>query len=263
MCGIAGYSLGSQSRVERTMAARALLAGIAERGADAVGYAFRRPGSSIAVHKQRSGATALLERISIPEEAAQLLLHVRDYTKGHPGLAANNHPIRHGAVVGIHNGIIENDDELFDQRGIARAEPGMTVDSEIIFALAERSRGRTAEALQELYGSMATAWLDEGRSELVLARGMGRPLWIGAGKHELFFASTRLALELVESYAGLKLRKSQLDEGTVVAVDHGAIVARDKFSPDLSFTEEPLPAVRAPDEARSCLARLATLHAAA
>jgi glucosamine 6-phosphate synthetase-like amidotransferase/phosphosugar isomerase protein len=245
------------------VAARALLAGIAERGADAVGYAFRQPGSGIAVHKQRSGATALLERIRVPEEAAQLLLHVRDYTKGHPSLAANNHPIRHGEVVGIHNGIIENDDELFDEHGIARAEPGMTVDSEIIFALAERSRGRTADALQKLYGSMAAAWLDESRSELLLARGMGRPLWLGAGKHELFFASTRLALELVESYGGLKLRKSQLDEGTVVAVEHGVIVARDTFSPDLSFTEEPLPAVRAPDEARSCLARLATLHAAA
>jgi glucosamine 6-phosphate synthetase-like amidotransferase/phosphosugar isomerase protein len=263
MCGIAGYSLGSESRVARTVAARALLAGIAERGADAVGYAYREPESAITVHKQRSGATALLERIEVPEPATQLLVHVRDYTKGHPSLLANNHPIRHGAVVGIHNGIIENDDELFDEHGIARAEPGMTVDSEIIFALAERSRGRTADALQKLYGSMAAAWLDEGRPELLLARGMGRPLWVGAGKHELFFASTRLALELVESYGALKLKKSQLDEGSVLAVDGGKIVARETFSPDLSFTETPLPAVRAPDEARSCLARLATLHAAA
>jgi glucosamine--fructose-6-phosphate aminotransferase (isomerizing) len=218
VCGIAGYSLGLDSRVERTVAARALLAGIAERGADAVGYAFRQPRSAITIHKQRSGATALLDRIRVPEEASQLLVHVRDYTKGHPSLSANNHPIRHGAVVGIHNGIIENDDELFDAHGIARAEPDMTVDSEIIFALAERSRGRTAEALQKLYGSMAAAWLDEGRPELLLARGMGRPLWLGVGKRELFFASTKLALELVESYADLKLRKSQLEEGVVTAV---------------------------------------------
>lgn len=228
-----------------------------------MGYAYRSPGAPIAVHKQRSGATALLERISVPEEATKLLVHVRDFTKGHPGLSANNHPIRHGAVVGIHNGIITNDDELFAQHGIARAEPGMTVDSEIIFALAELSRGRTAEALQELYGSMATAWLDEGRSELVLARGLGRPLWIGHTKSELFFASTRIALELVESYVGLKLRKSELPEGTVVTVESGKIVARDSFQPDRSFEEEPLPAVRAPHEGRSCLERLALLHAAA
>ncbi len=263
LCGIAGYSLALDSTVERTVAARALLTGIAERGADAVGYAYRSPGASIAVHKQRSGATALLERISVPEEATKLLVHVRDYTKGHPSLVANNHPIRHGSVVGIHNGIIKNDDELFAEHGIARAESKMTVDSEIIFALAERSRGRTAAALQQLYGSMATAWLDESRPELLLARGMGRPLWIGHTKNELFFASTRVALELVESYVGIKLRKSELPEGTVVAVESGKIVVRESFEPDRSFQEEPLPAVRAPDEGRSCLERLARLHAAA
>jgi glucosamine 6-phosphate synthetase-like amidotransferase/phosphosugar isomerase protein len=263
LCGIAGYSLGLDSRVERTVAARALLAGIAERGADAVGYAFRSPGSEVTLHKQRSGATALLDRIRVAEEATQLLVHVRDYTKGHPSLNANNHPIRHGSFVGVHNGIIVNDDKLFDEHEIARAEPGMTVDSEIIFALAEQSRGRTAQALQELYGSMAAAWIDEDRSELLLARGIGRPLWVGTGKRELFFASTRLALELVESYGGLKLKKTQLDEGTVVAVEQGAIVARDSFTPDTTFEEEALPAVRAPDEAKSCLARLASLHAAA
>ncbi len=227
-----------------------------------MGYAYRSPGAPIAVHKQRSGATALLERISVPEEATKLLVHVRDFTKGHPSLSANNHPIRHGSVVGIHNGIIKNDDELFAQHRIARAEPVMAVDSEIIFALAEFSRGRTAEALQQLYGSMATAWLDEGRSELVLARGLGRPLWVGHTKSELFFASTRIALELVESYIGIKLRKSELPEGTVVTVEGGKIVARDSFQPDRSFEEESLPSVRAPDEGRSCLERLALLHAA-
>ena len=41
MCGIAGYSLSPDSQLERTLAAQALLAGIAERGADAVGYASR------------------------------------------------------------------------------------------------------------------------------------------------------------------------------------------------------------------------------
>jgi glucosamine--fructose-6-phosphate aminotransferase (isomerizing) len=263
LCGIAGYSLGPDSAVERTVAARALLAGIAERGADAAGYAYRTVEGRVAVHKQRSGATALLERIRVPEEASQLLVHVRDHTKGHPSLAANNHPIRHGAVIGVHNGVIDNDDELFARYRIDRAEPGMTVDSEIIFALAERSRGRTASALEQLYGTMATAWLDEGRPELIVARGLGRPLWLGSGKHELFFASTRLALELVESYVGIKLRKSELAEGTVVAVEHGKVVAKNSFDVDRSFRDEPLPAVRAPDEARSCRERLATLHVAA
>jgi glucosamine--fructose-6-phosphate aminotransferase (isomerizing) len=262
MCGIAGYSLASDSTVDRTVAGRALLAGIAERGADAVGFAYRSE-LPVTTHKQRSGASALLEHIFVPPETTQLLVHVRDYTKGHPSLAANNHPIRHGAVVGVHNGVIVNDDELFAALEIERAEPEMTVDSEIIFALAEQSRGRTGLALERLVGSMATAWLDEGRPELLLARGMGRPLWIGTTADALFFASTRHALELVEQYGVLRLRKRQLAIGRVVAVLEGRIVGRAGFRPDLSFVEEDeLPPVRAPHEREATLARLAALYAA-
>jgi glutamine---fructose-6-phosphate transaminase (isomerizing) len=264
MCGIAGYSLHPSSPVDRTVAARALLAGIAERGADAVGFAYREVGATgVTVHKQRSGASQLLDRVDVPVSAHQLLVHVRDYTKGHPRIAANNHPIRHGDVVGIHNGIIVNDEELFARNAIARADDEMTVDSEIIFALAERSRGVTARALEQLVGSMATAWLDEGRPELVLARGMGRPLWIGTCKGALFFASTRHALELVERYASVSLRKRELGFGTIAAVDNGKIVARDVFRPDMTFEEEPLPTVRAPHEREATLQRLAALYAAA
>src|SRR6266702_742212 len=128
MCGIAGYSLAPDSRVDRTVGARALLAGIAERGADAVGFAHRGPSRRISVVKQQTGASALLERVVVPQSTTQLLVHVRDYTKGHPTVAANNHPIRHGAVVGIHNGTIVNDDELFTAEQIARAQVEMTVD---------------------------------------------------------------------------------------------------------------------------------------
>ena len=73
---------------------------------------------------------------------------------------------------------------------------------------------------------MATAWLDEERPELLIARGLGRPLWLGKGKHELFFASTRVSLELAESYCRIKLRKSELPEGTVVAVAGGRVRTR-------------------------------------
>ena len=156
------------------------------------------------MHKQRSGASELLDQITIPVDAVEALVHVRDYTKGHPSIAANNHPVRHGPVVGIHNGIIVNDDELFEQHGWRRAEPEMTVDSEAIFALAEATENR-AEALEQLYGAMATAWVDERRPGLLfLARGVGRPLWLGRGQREIFFASTLLALETVERYAGVK-----------------------------------------------------------
>jgi glucosamine 6-phosphate synthetase-like amidotransferase/phosphosugar isomerase protein len=263
VCGIAGYSLTSGSTVEPTLATQTLLAAISERGSDAVGYACRGQDLSISVRKQRGGASAMLDGLAVPGEARQALVHVRDYTKGHPSLIANNHPIRHGSVVGVHNGIIANDEEILAAHGFDRAEPGMTVDSEAIFALVDESPG-SASALEELHGSMAAAWLDERDADVVfLARGIGRPLWLGEGKRELFFASTRRALDLVERYADVRIRKRELGEGTLLAAQDGGIARTESFEPDRSFVEESLlPPVRAPEEARSCLARLAIIATA-
>ena len=259
MCGIAGYSLSASTQVDRTLAAQALLAGIAERGADAVGYAYRRGTSPVTIHKQRSGASALLEQVQLPASVTEALIHVRDYTKGHPRIEANNHPIRHGSVVGVHNGIIFNDDDLMEQHGFERAEPEMTVDSEAIFALAEAHEAAPG-ALEQLRGSMATAWLDERRlGTLFLARGVGRPLWVGEGREELLFASTKAALEVAERFLRLKLRKRELAEGTLAVVADGRMIEKLRFKPDRDFEESTLPAVRAPHEGAFCLQRLAAL----
>src|SRR6476660_5704625 len=222
MCGIAGYSLSARSGVDRTLAAQALLAGIADRGADAVGYAYRGGHDTYPViTKQRTAASRLLDRIEVPEHADELLIHVRDYTKGHPSIPANNHPVRHGPVVGIHNGIITNDDELLAPHSCARVEPEMTVDSAAIFALGADSRNE-ARALERLRGAMASAWIDaRERDMLFLARGAGRPMWLGEGRDSVFFASTEGALQVVERYCSLKLRKREVKHGTLLAVRGG------------------------------------------
>jgi glutamine phosphoribosylpyrophosphate amidotransferase len=262
MCGIAGFSLGPESRVDRTLAAQALLASIAERGADAVGYAWRGiEGGAPDVHKQQSGASALLEQIGVPARATQVLAHVRDFTKGHPTIEANNHPIRHGHVVGIHNGVIQNDDEILERHGIERERPDMTVDSEAIFALAELTDD-PGRAFEELVGSMATAWVDDRRPELFAARGVGRPLWTGRTRDSVFFASTRAALEIVESTLRMTLTKREVPEGVVLTLADGHVVAADRFAPNREFTERSLPAVRAPHERTFCLRQLAVLAAA-
>jgi glutamine phosphoribosylpyrophosphate amidotransferase len=264
MCGIAGYSLSPSTPVQRTLAAQALLAAIADRGADAVGYAYRTPGAAQpTVVKQRRPVSRLLERVSVPEEATQLLVHVRDYTKGHPSISANNHPVRHGPVVGIHNGTIVNDDDLLAEHSCARAESRMTVDSEAIFALAAHSRS-DARALEDLRGTMAAAWLDEREPELVYtARGVGRPLWLGESRDGAFFASTETALEVLERYCRLKLRKREVREGTVLGLHAGRVVARQRFRVSKFVEDDPLPAVRAPQEREFCLSMLATIAAIA
>jgi glucosamine 6-phosphate synthetase-like amidotransferase/phosphosugar isomerase protein len=58
--------------------------------------------------------------------------HCRTPTKGEPSNNLNNHPIVIDRIVGIHNGVVMNDNELFQRfRLDRRAE----VDTEIIFAL--------------------------------------------------------------------------------------------------------------------------------
>jgi asparagine synthetase B (glutamine-hydrolysing) len=163
-------------------------------------------------------------------------------------------------VTGIHNRIIANDEELFRRHGIERHEPEMTVDSEAIFALVE-ARGTAGAVLEQLVGAMAAAWVDERRPEVLhLARGVGRPLWIARGRHELLFASTRAALEVVEHALDTTFRKTQVDEGRLLAVVDGSLVDESRWSPDRSYREElELPAVRAPNEGRFCLERLAAL----
>ncbi len=266
MCGIAGYSLAPKSRLDRTLAAQALLAAIAERGTDAVGYAYPAPSGAsgpLVVVKQQTPASKLLDRVALPGDANELLVHVRDHTKGHPSVAANNHPIRHGPVVGVHNGRIANDDELLAQHRCARAEPSMTVDSEAVFALAAHS-GSDAKAFEELDGSMAAAWLDERRPGVLhLARGVGRPLWLGEWQNGLAFASTEYALGVLESYCGLELRKRQLGDGTLLALRHGRVVRKQQFRTPVWAETDALPAAGGMQERDFCLSRLATIAAAA
>ena len=170
------------------------------------------------MRKQRSGASALLEQVEVPAEATQLLVHVRDYTKGHPRIEANNHPVRHGAVVGVHNGIIVNDEEIFAAHGFERAEPEMTVDSEAIFALAEKADA-DARVLEQLRGSMATAWLDERRPDIVfLARGVGRPLWLGRGSTSSSSRRRGRRSRSSRPRCAMTLTKREVAEGTLLAL---------------------------------------------
>jgi glucosamine 6-phosphate synthetase-like amidotransferase/phosphosugar isomerase protein len=262
MCGIAGYSASNTSSIDRTLAAQALLAGIAERGEDAVGYAHRSAASVTTVHKQQTGASGMLDNVWVDANAGQVLVHVRDFTKGHPSLDVNNHPIRHGAVVGVHNGIIANDEEILGRHRFEREWPGVTVDSEVIFALAEATMSDPG-CLEELHGSMAAAWLDERDSETIfVARGIGRPLWIGEGRNEVFFASTEAALEVVERSLRVELLKAEVREGSQLRLVDGRVESLTHFEPDRSYEDaRPLPAVRAPREGAYCLERMAVLAA--
>jgi hypothetical protein len=106
--------------------------------------------------------------------------------------------------------------------------------------------------------------MDERHPEMVyLARGVGRPLWLGETRSGIFFASTERALAVLEEICGIELRKEALADGTFVALRRGRVARRERFRTHEYVEVDPLPSVRAPDEAVSCLRRLAVIAAAA
>ncbi len=258
MWGIAGYSFDETFDVDPLHAARILIATVAERGADAAGCAFLSDGR-IEILKQPGGASSFIEHLHLEPHVRHALLHVRDFTKGTPSLMANNHPIRHGSVVGVHNGKISNDDDVFRLLGVARDEPGMTVDSEAIFAALHHAHD-PKRALETLQGSLACGWLDASMPDRVfLARGYGRPLWIGKSLHgsAVMWASTLEALEIAEDLIGVSLHKRPMRPGSILQVKDGLIIASERFQPDASASWLMNP-IASPHEREACLARIQT-----
>lgn len=255
MCGIAGYSLSESSGIDPFDAARVLIASVSERGADSAGCAYV-DGDAISVFKQPGGASQFLETFELPAGVRQILLHVRDFTKGRPSLMANNHPIKHHSIVGVHNGRIENDEQVFTALGVERAEAGMTVDSEAIFASLHHGSSIVA-ALETLRGSLACGWIDAERPESIyLARGYGRPLWLARpDEHSILWASTIEAIEIAEELLGLRLHKRPVRPGTVLEISGGSIVSEQRFRPDhtASWLMNP---IASPAERIACLRRL-------
>ena len=67
---------------------------------------------------------------------------------------------------------------------------------------------------------------------------------------------------MLERYAGLRLRKRKLPDGSFLELRDGHVARSERFRPDRSYVEgHSLPAVRAPKEGASCLQRLAALAA--
>lgn len=244
MCGIAGYSCrGHVPRLDGM--AHAMLVGIEPRGRDAAGIAWRdKSTGQVWICKAATRGSKFIESMGdgAPGASARTLIaHTRFATQGTPKENVNNHPVQNNGVVGIHNGVINNDDEIF---AMLRAELGADVkrhgevDSEAIFALLAYRKHlgySVGECLSMLRGSYAIAWYEVGSAKdtLHLARGTGSPLWVGhTAKGSLLFASTEHALKEAAMAGGFRLVQcDEIPEGTYMKVASGKIVAVEKFEP--------------------------------
>lgn len=235
MCGIAGFSIGKgdHRRLNCRQLARELLLAIQARGSDATGAAWSETSDGtkdVMFAKLDIPADEFVGSLKqlMPKHTRTAILHTRYATQGEPEDNDNNHPIVVGSTVGVHNGVITNDDELFAEEGWERIAE---VDSEAIFQLIQHAKDPLTE-LHRLDGRAAIAWFDtEHPDTLHLARLEGSPLFIGTTLNgSLVFASTRQLLEQAVKAAGVRLGwVREVEEFTYLRVEHGRVVKNERI----------------------------------
>lgn len=184
MCGIIGYS-GREQAVPVLISS---LKRLEYRGYDSAGIAvFNR--RKIEIYKDK-GRIADLEK-NIPQVSGTVGIgHTRWATQGKPD-KANAHPHKSGNIAVVHNGIIENYQELKDKltgRGFVFSSETDTEALAHLINLHYKNDLADAviAALFEVRGSYAIAVMCG--QELVAAR-KDSPLVLGIGKNENFIAS--------------------------------------------------------------------------
>jgi glucosamine--fructose-6-phosphate aminotransferase (isomerizing) len=171
------------------------------RGYDSAGIAIVNNGS-IAVLKDSGRVDRIAEKISNRMTEGNLgIAHTRWATHGEVSQDnAHPHTSCNGEVAVVHNGIIENFQELVATLKAEGHHFRSQTDSEVIAHLLERSYQRLAdpvkalqEALRELIGSYALVVVFHDRPDLMLGARKDAPLIVGVGNGENFIASDILA----------------------------------------------------------------------
>jgi asparagine synthetase B (glutamine-hydrolysing) len=237
MCGICGvmYERGGADLDREpapSEAAAIMLRDMVHRGRDATGWAYPASrGEKIWIRKLAAPANRVT--VDMPLGVPWWMGHVRLATHGTPRYEGNNHPIHHGGVVGVHNGVISNAERILDMTG--RQDPRAAVDSEALFAAIDALGIR--RGLELVSGSFATAWADLRwpRTHLYIARDFGRPLWIGrAETGATYFASEVQTLEAL-AREGLSFESMAVFKGgTYAALVPGRIKWIREFRADLA-----------------------------
>lgn len=192
MCGIIAYA-GARNGAEIVLAG---LRRLEYRGYDSWGIASVRDGE-LRYHKRAGQVGAVdYERDLAHLESGLCIGHVRWATHGgvtdanaHPHLSAD------GRIAVVHNGIIENYQELRRELRAKGVPLASETDTEVIAHLVSEELSRTSDlgealrrALARVEGSYAIALLDRASRRLIAARKWS-PLVVGLGEDSYYVAS--------------------------------------------------------------------------
>lgn len=197
MCGIVGA-------VAQRDVAEILINGLHRleyRGYDSAGVAVVDPNHELHRVRCLGKVKALDEAVAVkPLIGGTGIAHTRWATHGEPS-EANAHPHTSGNFAVVHNGIIENYEELRELLKSRGYVFNSQTDTEVIAHLVNwemRTASNLLEAVQktvkQLTGAYGMVVLDREHPEHLVAARSGSPLVIGLGIGENFLASDQLAL---------------------------------------------------------------------
>lgn len=165
----------------------------------------------------------------IDNDARWFVGHTRYATNGAPSDNRNNHPIWHGEVVGVHNGVLSDWQPILEETG--REEEGTEVDSEAIFAAV--NKWGSVDGMKKVQGSAVTLFSRLSAPDvLMLGRTSGRSISIGwTDRGNMIWASEEEAL-LSLMFLGVNFVKvSKVSENRLLLIRNGEIIHRVRFRP--------------------------------
>ncbi len=196
MCGIVGI-IGSEQVAPHLMEG---LKRLEYRGYDSAGIATLVNGS---IHRRRAEGKIinLANRLeSEPLEGSIGIGHTRWATHGVPN-EENAHPHATTKVALVHNGIIENYQEIKAEMVGEGRNLASDTDTEVVAHLVHANMDRGMDpvkacgtALKRLEGAFALGIIFAGRHDLMIAARQGSPLAIGHGDGEMYLGSDAMAL---------------------------------------------------------------------
>ncbi|AQS87053.1 glucosamine--fructose-6-phosphate aminotransferase [Neoasaia chiangmaiensis NBRC 101099] len=209
MCGICGV-VGNRPAAPLIFEA---LRRLEYRGYDSAGIATLVDGR--ADRRRAAGKLDHLEAVleERPLSGTTGIGHTRWATHGSPN-EINAHPHAVGRVAVVHNGIIENYEELRDELTATGRIFTTETDTEAVAQLLDYHLDRGLEpreaafaVLQRLQGAYALAMIFADHEGLIIGARHGAPLAVGFGEGEMFLGSDSLAL------APLARRIAYLEDG--------------------------------------------------
>ncbi|OEJ63859.1 glutamine--fructose-6-phosphate transaminase (isomerizing) [Magnetovibrio blakemorei] len=196
MCGIIGI-IGKNTSTPKIVEG---LRRLEYRGYDSAGIATLVNG---AIERRRAeGKLKNLEAVlqANPLEGDVGIGHTRWATHGIPN-EANAHPHMTAKVAMVHNGIIENFQELKEELTAKGHVFASDTDTEAVVHLITAyldeglsPKDATAQALNRLDGAFALAIIFAGEHDLMIGARRGSPLAIGFGDGEMYLGSDAIAL---------------------------------------------------------------------